>query len=180
MVISKEKMVEDTRKKRKAYMRAILRVFPSQASQYTVQDVIWWMEELHCGHDTVTILSVGDGPQRMWELKSSPVARAKAQDVSGEWYGGPRYIKKYKGHLMQLLMDRILTEVDAHGTAYFLAASKRFRTMKNAKDATQTVKTYSTASTSGNCYDLKPEYDIQYTDVMGTSEWGGKYPFPTP
>ena len=166
-------------------MRAILRVFPRQASQYTVQDVIWWMEELHCGRDTVTILSVGDGPQRMWELKSSPVARAKAKDVLGEWYGGPRYIKKYKGHMMQLLMDRILTEVDAHGTAYFLAASKRFREMKKARDTVKTVEIYSTASTSKNypkvygC-DTKPEYDIQYTDVMGTSEWGGKCPFPAP
>lgn len=182
MVITRTKMLEGTRKKRKAYMRAILRVFPSQASQYTVQDVIWWMEELHCGHDTVTIPAIGDGPKRMWELKSSPIIHVKAQDVPGEWYGGPRYIKKYKGHLMQLLMDRILTEVDTHGTVYFLAASKRFRTMKNTRDVVKTIKMASTSenSTKLDSCDPKPEYDIRYADIMGTSEWGGKCPFSTP
>jgi hypothetical protein len=144
------------------------------------------MEELNCGHDTVTILSVGDGPQRMWELKSSPVVIAKAQNVSGEWYGGPRYIKKYKGHLMQLLMDRILSEVDTHGTADFLAISKKFRAIKNAVHVVKTkpVEIYSTASTPTNSTlygcNMKSEFDIQYTDIMGTSEWGGKCLFPAP
>jgi len=174
MTISREKMFEDTCKKRKAYIRAILRVFPRQASQYTVQDVVWWMEELNCGHDTVTISYLGDVPKMMWELKSSPIVHARAQDISGEWYGGPRYIKKYKGHLMQLLMDRILSEVDIHGAADFLAISKRFRAMKNAEHAVKTkpVEIYSTANTS--------TFDIQYTDIMGTPEWGGKCPFPAP
>jgi len=193
LVRSREEMFEDTRQKRKSYMRAVFRVFPKQACQYTVKDVIWWMEELNCGHDTVTIPAVGDTPQRMWQLKSSPIIHAKAQDVPGEWYGGPRVIKKYKGHLMQLLMDRILTEINSHGTAHFLAVSKLFKRIKKSVTGSPDLKdvtiqpcgaTSATTDISSSIFDRLDKrekfYNIKYADIMGTSEWGGKCPFNIP
>jgi hypothetical protein len=192
LVLNNDKTDDNLRKKRNAYMRAILRVFPKQACRYTVKDIIWWFEELNCGFDAVTIPSVSRGPVRIWELKSSVIVHVLAQNVPAKWYGGPRVIKVYNGHMMQFLMDRILTEVKQHGVNHFIAVSKRFKALKRleartlALDNTATVS--SRASTGhknmylpGGAFTTDAirhqAYDVEYTDIMGTSEWGGKCPF---
>lgn len=193
LVRNNDTIYDELRKKRNAYIRAILRAFPKQACRYTVKDAIWWLEELNVGFDTVTIPSISEVPMRIWELKSSVIVHVLAQDVPAKWYGGPHIIKVYNGHMMQFLMDRILTEVKQHGTSHFLAVSRRFKTMKRAEARTLALTNTATTSTLTSHREMyinptsrattdiirKPMYDIKYTDLMGTSEWGGKCPFNT-
>lgn len=160
-------------KKRAAVLRACLRMFPRQACKFTVRDVIWWMDALGCSQNTIRVPCVSSRILRVWELESSNIVLCPAQDIPALWYGGPRIIKKYQGHLMQLLMDRVLSEVLVNGISFFININKRFRSKK--KD--EALKALRTQTNTFNLGVDNTWVENCLPSVAGTAGWGGSGPF---
>ena len=133
----------------KAGMRAVFRMFPRKACKYTVANVLWWLKELEVDNDTVMVPALCskdldltdhtaylDNLKRIWELKGELIMGCKAQDVEARWVGGPpSNIRRYKGSFLQLLMDRILSDIASNGTRNFIRINKAFKS--HLEQATQ-------------------------------------------
>jgi len=157
-----------------------MRLFPRQACRFTVKDMIWWMDELGCGNDTAIVPCVKrDVPIRIWELAATNIAMLPAQDIPAKWIGGARVIKHYEGHLMQLLMDRVLTEIKTNGMGKFLQTNKKFKEEKAKQKQRQMLGSATTSLSSINVYDpwAQKHQNIYFHDVAGTAGYAGTSPF---
>jgi hypothetical protein len=133
--------MNDTPHKRKVMAKALLRIFPKRAARFTVKNVIWWLEKLNVDGDSVAVpalctedVDLTDSEvfnaniMRIWELKRELIMGCKAQDVEARWMGGPpTAIKRYTGSFAQLLMDRIMMDVNCYGTANFVRINREWR-----------------------------------------------------
>jgi hypothetical protein len=125
----------------KAGMRAVFRIFPRQGCKYTVKNVLWWLENLGVDNDTVMVPALCskdldatdhttylDNLRRIWELKGELIMGCKAQDVEARWVGGPPSdIRRHTGSFLQLLMDRILSDIASNGTRNFIRINTAFK-----------------------------------------------------
>lgn len=125
----------------RAGVRAVFRIFPKQAVRYTVKNVLWWLKELDVDNDTIMVPALcGATPdvidhttymtnlKRVWELNNTLIMGCLAQDVMAQWIGGPpNDIRRHKGSFLQLLMDRIMVDINAHGTSNFIKINRRFK-----------------------------------------------------
>lgn len=125
----------------RAGVRAVFRIFPKQATRYTVKNVLWWLKELDVDNDTVMVPALcGATPdvidyttylanlKRIWEFKNTLIMGCLAQDVMAQWVGGPpNDIRRHKGSFLQLLMDRIMADINTHGTSNFIRINRRFK-----------------------------------------------------
>jgi hypothetical protein len=128
--------------------KAILRIFPRKASRFTVKNVVWWLEKLKVDGDSIAVpalcqenvdltdsLAFNANLMRIWELKRELIMGCKAQDVSARWMGGPpTAIKRYTGSFLQLLMDRLMMDIDCYGTVNFVRINREWRAEKEANN----------------------------------------------
>jgi len=125
----------------RAGVRAVFRIFPKQATRYTVQNVLWWLKELDVDNDTIVVPALCEADpdvidytvymanlKRIWELKGTLIMGCLAQDVTAQWVGGPpNDIRRHKGSFLQLLMDRIMADITTHGTSNFIKLNRKFK-----------------------------------------------------
>lgn len=138
----------DNPRRRMVMAKALLRIFPKRACRFTVKNVVWWLEKLKVDGDSVAVpaLCAEDvdltNPQvyyanimRIWELKRELIMACKAQDVEARWVGGPpTAIKRYSGSFVQLLMDRIMMDVNCYGTENFIRINREWRAELDANN----------------------------------------------
>jgi hypothetical protein len=122
-------------------------MFPRQCCAYTVGDVLWWLKELGVDGDAICIpalcteivdlrksFNYRANLRRIWSLKKEVITACVAQEVPAFWVGGPpNNVRRFKGSMLQLLMDRILADVNAHGIQTFIEINKEFKMRKRMK-----------------------------------------------
>lgn len=168
----------------KAGMRAVFRIFPRQGCKYTVKNVLWWLENLEVDNDTVMVPALCskdvdmtnrttylDNLKRIWELKGEVIMGCKAQDVEARWTGGPpTNIQLYTGSFLQLLMDRILSDIASNGTRNFIRINSAFKKDQLQQQRSKVIPNYGAACGSPTPQLLRIGFDPNWEERLRDSD----------
>jgi hypothetical protein len=90
-------------------------------AESTVEDLVYNMKEIGCGHNSARIEILGLQWYTMTELLHKPVRRAPARHIVIRFYGGPPGAQGvYDGTLLTMLMDRLLQNAADHRSPMLL------------------------------------------------------------